>query len=132
VTAILQANLFVDLTARRVAADLFGCMERGEVFTLQLLLGRHDESEIKNLLTSLYRDGQRMCSERESQLPQLFAGAVHTLLDHIQREQYRQSVTQFRMSKTTSDDAIQAVRELLEQRRKQPLMADAISSSTRR
>lgn len=131
-TTILHANLFVDLTARRVAADLFDYLERGEVFTLQMLLSRHDEPEIKNLLTSLYRDGQQMCGERESQLSQLLAGAVHTLLDHIQREQYRQSVTQFRMSKTTSDNAIEAVRELLEQRRKQPLMADAISSSTRR
>lgn len=130
--ATVTCEDFADTIARRIATDVFACIQRGEAFTMQQLLMRHDEPRIKNVLTSLYLDGRRICGDSRSQVMACLAEAVQTLQGHMHREQYRESVTAFRRNKPASGEAIEAVCQLLEERRKQPLMADAISHAARR
>lgn len=130
--AQIESEQFAHPLARYIAQDIADHVARNEQFNMQLLLARHSDQRIKNLLTSLYMDGQRICGDDRSAISARLVEAVGVLQEHIHREQYRESVTAFQRSKPEPDKALEAFQQLLEQRRKQPLIADAISQAARR
>lgn len=137
--ALLQAGIagefdseqFVDPAARFIAEDVLPRLQRGEVFTLQQLLGAHEHPRVKSLLTTLYLEGRRMCSDSETAAVKQLADASRALREHMEHEHYQETVTAFRQRQSSSEDTVEAVRDLLEKRRQQGLIAGAISNATR-
>ncbi len=126
-----DAEQFADPAAKFIASDLFPRVQRGEAITMQQLLSMHDHPRVKNLLTQLYLEGRRMCGDNERAALEQLVAAIQTLGGHMRFEAYHESVNAYRQGKSSSEDAVEAVRNLVEKRRQQGLIAGAISGAAR-
>jgi DNA primase len=132
VLTLLGEPDFADPHARRIVSALFPALAKGETVTMQDLLGPAESQAVKKLLTDLYVHGKRLCNEQPELAGQQLVEAVRALQARINHEQYSASVEAFRQSKTTSEDALQAALDLLQQRSKLGAVAGAINSTNRR
>lgn len=131
VVSMFSHEQFADTPARLIAQRLFSRLQQSEAVNLQQLIAEFEHPHIKNLLTTLYMDGRRMCDDAGGPAQPL-ASAARALRAHMNHEQYRESVEAFRRTRPSDEDAVQAANALIEQRRRQGVMAGAISSANQR
>ncbi len=129
VRSFLEPAGFRDPASRRLAETLRPWIERDADFTMQELMGALDDPALRSLAGSLYLDAERCLQHAPSPAEHLreLCAAFERLLG---REQYQGHLDAFRQAPDESSRA-EALRAVVEQRRKQGYVPEAIPSRTR-
>ena len=139
---VITAEHFVDPGARRIAEAVLNRFSSGQLFTVQQLLSELTESRARQLASSLYFEGQKLCESSIAssdvgtttgvdRAVHMFRAAAASLLSHISLEQYHQTVSEYRQCKDAPDRALLAAQSVLQQRRRQGHIASAIGRGVR-
>ncbi len=129
VRTLLEPAGFRDPAARRLAETMRPWIERDADFTMQELMGALDDPALRSLAGSLYLDAERCLRHAPSP-----AEHLRELCDaferQIGRERYQDHLETFRQAPDGSAKT-EALRAVVEQRRKQGYVPEAIPSRTR-
>lgn len=133
IASLFTIDDFIDPLSRALMEAMLPHFHRGELFTVQQLLGRLDDSEARKLAPSLYFDGQRLCESKPDSVESL-RSAAHCLHSHINLHVFHQTISQYRAAAAVTDSPEQAVlaaRSIIEQRRRQGHIPAAIVRGVR-
>ncbi len=131
ITSRLEPQQFMDPVLRRVAEAVWTWLARDEAFTVQQLMGALDDPRLRGLAGDLYLEAEQRL-EAGGQSPAEFLHDRLAALDRLtQRELYRRDLAAYRRSGATSGDGATAIEQMLEQRRKQGYIPDALPTRIR-
>lgn len=128
---LFECDDFADATASLIAQTILPHFARGETFTVQQLLAAVEQPQARQLVSTLYFEGQRLCESHGSepiQALQIAAASLHAL---INLDEYHQTVNEFQRCKNAPDQALQAALAVIERRRRQGHIASAIVRGVR-
>jgi DNA primase len=139
---VFNQENFADGSARTIAQVIFDQLAQGRLFTVQQLLSQISESNARQLASSLYFEGQKLCESSTGSMGggtttgvdravHMFRAAAASLQSHISLEQYHQTVIEYRSCKDAPDRALLAAQSVLQQRRRQGHIASAIGRGVR-
>jgi DNA primase len=142
---LITADHFADAGARTIAQAVLNRLSQGQQFTVQQLLSDFSESNARQLASSLYFDGQKLCESSVGssaggqttgvdRAVHMFRAAATSLQSHISLEQYHQTVSEYRVAAATKDApdrALLAAQSVFQQRRRQGHIASAIGRGVR-
>ena len=127
----LEPQQFKDPVLRRVAEAVWTWLARDETFTVQQLMGALDDRRLRSLVGDLYLEAEQQL-EAGGQSPAEFLRDRFDALDRLsQRELYRRDLAAYRRSRATRGDGVTAFEQMLEQRRKQGYIPDALPTRIR-
>ena len=130
IAQLIDVSDFEDSVTGAIAAVVFPWLAQSAMFTVQQLLAELNQPEARNLASSLYFAGQQACEGASSPAERL-AGAVQALDAHINLERYRYSVDAFHECKDAPEQALVAAQAVIQQRRRQGHVANAIGRGVR-
>jgi DNA primase len=127
----MEPQQFMDPVLRRVADAVWTWLARDETFTVQQLMSALDDPRLRSLAGDLYLEVEQQL-EASGQSPAEFLRDRFNALERLsQRELYRRDLAAYRRSRATPGDGVKAVEQMLEQRRKQGYIPDALPSRIR-
>ncbi len=129
VRGLLKPQQFQDPAARRLAEVLAPMLDRGEEFTVQQLMGELEHPQLRSLAGALYLDAEQRLAHAESPVEHLreFCAAFDRLL---KRKEYERDLDAYRQ-RTDGERRTEDLQNVLEQRRKQGYIPEAIPSRVR-
>ncbi len=129
VTDVFDAADFADPVSRSVAEAVFALLRTTGTLTVQQLLAQLEQPEARSLASTLYFEGQQRCESPILRETTPIAAAAKSLRAHIDREQYEHTVSSFRQIRNTPEQAIAALQNILEERRRIEQQQGAIASA---
>ncbi len=128
---LLQPTDFTDLFTSEVAGVLFERLATNRVFTVQQIRDDLRESPARDLVLDLYVAGEILVESCPTEHTTALCHAITALQDHINLDQYHQTVSTFNRCKDSPDQALLAAQNVIEQRRRQGHLAAAIGRGAR-
>jgi DNA primase len=129
-TEAIDAEMFRDEAARRIATVVFDWFNDDRAFSVQQLLAELTEPTVQQLATKLYFEGQRSCGNDEQTAIEALQNAVAAMTAHAEKRKYQERSAEYRHN-TDHESALEAAKELLELRRRQGAIASAIPVGVR-
>jgi DNA primase len=124
----VRADEFIDPVNRIVAEVILSLIQQERHFTVQQLLSTITQPSARQLVSSLYFEGERLCENASTSPAETFQRAVQSLREHISLDEYQQSLAAFRRGTNAPQEALLS---LIEKRRKQGHIASAIVRGVR-
>ncbi len=129
VASMLGPEGFMDPVLRRLAETVWGWFGRDESFTVQELMARLDDPRLRGLAGDLYIEAEQRIEGGEQSPAEFLRERFDALERLADRELYRRDLDAYRRSRETCGEG--AIEKLLEQRRKQGYIPDAIPMRAR-
>lgn len=126
-----RPDQFIDPVHRAIAEVVLAFGRGGRGFTVQELLDRCETQAARSLASSLYFDGERLCSNPTLSASEILRSVAAGFQAHISLRQLEQTVSSFHECKDAPDQALHAARAVLEHRRRQSSIAGAIGRGGR-
>ncbi len=134
VTGVLQPEQFADPASRRLAEIIWPRLERDESFTVQQLMGELDHPSLRELAGELYLDAEKGLAHGDLSPVEHLRERCAALLRILSREVYQRDLEAYRRTAPDAPnvpDADQALLKVLEQRRKQGYIPEALPTRVR-
>jgi hypothetical protein len=129
VASMLGPQDFLDPVLRCLAETVWGWFSRDEAFTVQQLMARLDEPRLRSLAGDLYIEAEQRIEAGEESPAEFLRDRFDALERLADRELYRRDLDAYRRRRETSGEG--AIEKLLEQRRKQGYIPDALPTRAR-
>ncbi len=130
VTRLIRPEEFHDPAAGAIAAIVYGWLDDEVDFSMGQLMGRLDSPEHRSLAAELYDEAQRRCGgERPTEA--VLGDAGSALAKLLGREQFKQDLDAYRESKPQRGRRESDLHDILEKRRKQGYIPEAMPSRLR-
>ena len=129
VASMLGPERFMDPLLRCLAETVWGWFGRDESFTVQELMARLDDPRLRCLAGDLYIEAEERLEVGEQSPGEFLRDRFDALQRLADRELYRRDLDAYRRSRETSGEG--AIEKLLEQRRKQGYIPDALPMRAR-
>ncbi|MCH7797662.1 MAG: DNA primase [Planctomycetes bacterium] len=127
--SVLEPQRFMDPALRRVAEAVWTWLARDDSFTVQQLMAALDDPGLRNLAGELYIEAECRLEAGEQTPAEFLRDRFNALRRLDSRELYRRDLDAYRRSRGTSGDG--ALEKLLEQRRKQGYIPEALPTRGR-
>jgi hypothetical protein len=133
VLQLFGANDFSDPMTRTVAEAIRKSLDSGREIVVQHLLNDIEHPAARQLVTTLYFVGERLCESETiaGQSEVILAMVARSLDSHLNLSQFHATISAYRESRHASDDAMRAAQSVIEQRRRQGHIASAIGRGVR-
>ncbi len=126
ITSRLEPQQFMDPVLRRVAEAVWTWLVKDETFTVQQLMSALDDPRLRSLAGDLYLEAEQRL-EAGGQSPAEFLRDRFDALDRLsKRELYRRDLAAYRRSRPNPVGGVAVIEQMLEQRRKQGYIPDAL------
>jgi len=129
VASMLGPQVFLDPLLRCLAETVWEWFSRDESFTVQELMARLDEPRLRSLAGDLYIEAEQRIEAGEQSPAEFLRDRFEALERLADRELYRRDLDAYRRRRETSGEG--AIEKLLEQRRKQGYIPDALPTRAR-
>jgi DNA primase len=129
--ALFQPEQFSDPAARQIAEVVFPWLQAQRGFTVQHLLGAIGDSALRGVITSLYLEGEALCTASSEGARARLRSAGTTLSGLIQRQRYEQALAAFRRGQAAAGSQVPSPHRIIEERRKQQYVPTAIAQGVR-
>ena len=129
VSSMLGPEGFMDPVLRRLAETVWEWFGRDESFTVQDLMARLDDPRLRGLAGDLYIEAEERIEGGEQSPAEFLRDRFDALERLADRELYRRDLDAYRRSRESCGEG--AIEKLLEQRRKQGYIPDAIPMRAR-
>jgi DNA primase len=116
---------FSDPVARRIAGAVWPRLDADEAFTVQQLMSELDHPQLRKLVGDLYFEAQEHLSDEGQSAVEHFRERVAAVERLVSRDQYQQGLEALRR-RGPSAGPEEALRQLVEQRRKQGYIPEAL------
>jgi hypothetical protein len=121
---------FLDPVARRIAGAVWPRLDADEPFTVQQLMSELDHAQLRKLVGDLYFEAREHLSDESQSVVEHFRERVAAVERLVSRDQYQQGLEALRR-RGPSAGPEEALRQLVEQRRKQGYIPEALPLRTR-
>ena len=128
VTGLFQPRQFRDSAVRRVSEVVWAWLDDAVDFSVQQLMGELEDPRLRSLAADLYLEGERRLGEGVESAADHLRDLCASFDRILRREQYRQELVAYRQAGSEGDDALL---EVLEQRRKQGYIPEAMPARVR-
>ncbi len=129
--ALFQPEQFSDPAARQIAELVFPWLREQRSFTVQHLLGARDDSALRGVISSLYLEGEALCTASSEGAGARLRSAGNTLNSLIARQSYEQELAAFRRGQAAAGSQVPSPHRIIEERRKQQYVPTAIAQGVR-
>jgi DNA primase len=126
----LRPEQFSDPAARRVAEAVWPRLSADDPFTVQQLMGELDDPPLRQLLGDLYFEAERHFGDEGQSAVEHFRECVAAVERLLDRDRYQLDLEALRRA-PPSPEPDEALREMLEQRRQQGYIPEALPLRTR-
>jgi DNA primase len=121
----VRPEQFSDPVARQIAGAVWPRLEADEAFTVQQLMSELDHPQLRKLLGDLYFEAQEHLADEGQSAVEHFRERVAAVERLVSRDQYQQGLEALRR-RGPSAGPEEALRQLVEQRRKQGYIPEAL------
>ena len=129
--ALFQPEQFSDPAARQIAELVFPWLREQRSFTVQHLLGARGDSALRGEISSLYLEGEALCTASSEGAGARLRSAGNTLNSLIHRQSYEQELAAFRRGEAVAGSQVPSPHRIIEERRKQQYVPTAIAQGVR-
>lgn len=130
VTRLIRPEEFRDPAAGAIAEIVFGWLDDEVDFSMGQLMGRLESSGLRSLAAELYDEARRRCGG-ERPAADVLCDAGSALAKLLGREQFKQDLDAYRESTPQRGRRASALHDILEKRRKQGYIPEAMPSRLR-
>ncbi|MFB3138699.1 MAG: DNA primase [Phycisphaerales bacterium] len=131
VTRLFQPPQFRDPAARCIAEVVLRWLEDGHDFTVQQLMANLQDPPLRRLVSDLYLEGERRLGAPGQSAVEHMQEICTTFQRLVRRERYQQDLEAYRQGKADVGRAEDALRDVIEQRRKQGYIPEAMPARVR-
>ncbi|MHC4100269.1 MAG: DNA primase [Planctomycetota bacterium] len=121
----VRPEQFLDPAARRIAGAVWSRLEADEPFTVQQLMSELDHPQIRKLVGDLYFEAQEHFRDEGQSAVEHFRERVAAVERLVSRDRYQQDLEALRR-RGASAGPEEALRQMVEQRRKQGYIPEAL------
>ncbi len=134
VTSVVRPEHFVDPASRHLAAIVWARLERDQSFTVQQLMGELDHPSLRDLAGELYMDAEKSLTQNDQTPVEHLRERCAALTRILSREVYERDLEAYRRTApeaAEAPDADEALLKVLEQRRQQGYIPEALPTRVR-
>ena len=126
-----EAGQLRDPGARALAEIVLPWLREDRAFSVQQLMGELAEPTLRRLAADLYLEGQRRVEQAEESPADLLLAVCASLGGLVERERFQEDLDAYRHGRPSRPPGVQELCEILERRRQQGYIPEAMPSGVR-